>query len=67
MDAYYGSDTKNLTDNWGILESKRDEAFVKIIVGEAPLSDFDEVWLAYWETQGGKAITEEVNAWYAER
>lgn len=63
MDAYTGPNTENMNANWGNLTSKRDEIFSKIIAG-APISEFD-TWLQYWQSQGGDAITKEVNDWYA--
>ncbi len=42
------------------------EMFTKIIVGQVPVDGFDG-FVAQWLREGGQAVTDEVNAWYAGR
>jgi putative aldouronate transport system substrate-binding protein len=63
LDAFYGAPTESMTAYQSTLESLRDEAFTKIIMGSSPISAFD-TFVQNWKRQGGDAITKEVNAWY---
>ena len=45
----------------GESEEKEDEIFLKIIIGEAPLSAFD-TFVEEWKAEGGDEITAEVQA-----
>lgn len=62
MDAYYGTNTDTMNENWGNLMSKRDELFTAIIMGRDVDEGFEE-WTNFWSTMQGDTITEEVNAW----
>ena len=46
------------------LEKLRDETILGIIIGEKPLSAFDE-YAEQWKNLGGEQITQEVNEWWA--
>ena len=46
---------------WANLKKKEDEIFLKIIIGEAPLSAFD-TFVEEWKAEGGDEITAEVQA-----
>ncbi len=46
------------------LQKVVDEAIIGIIVGEKPLSAFDDM-VAQWKQQGGDQVTKEVNEWWA--
>jgi putative aldouronate transport system substrate-binding protein len=46
------------------LQKVIDEALIGIIVGEKPLSAFDDM-VAQWKQQGGEQVTKEVNEWWA--
>ncbi len=48
------------------LDKLLDETILGIIIGEKPLSAFDEM-IAQWQQLGGERITEEVNEWWASR
>lgn len=52
--------TKTMESRWTNLKKLEDETFLKIIMGSADLSAFDE-FIAKWKDQGGDKITEEVN------
>lgn len=48
------------------LLKEQDEAFTKIVLGAAPLSEFD-AFVERWYSEGGEEITREVNEWYDRR
>ncbi|MDQ6420943.1 extracellular solute-binding protein [Paenibacillus sp. LHD-117] len=52
--------TKTMESRWTNLKKLEDETFLKIIMGSAELSAFDE-FVAKWKDQGGDKVTEEVN------
>ncbi|KHF31042.1 hypothetical protein CM49_06447 [Paenibacillus sp. P1XP2] len=47
-----------------ILNRKRDEIFLKIIMNQVPIDEFDK-FVEEWKKLGGDDITKEVNEWYA--
>ncbi|GBG10247.1 sugar ABC transporter substrate-binding protein [Paenibacillus agaridevorans] len=53
--------TKTMESRWTNLKKLEDEIFLKIIMGSADLSAFDE-FVTKWKDQGGDKITEEVDA-----
>ncbi|MFD0715023.1 extracellular solute-binding protein [Paenibacillus sp. GCM10027626] len=62
---FYGAPTPTMVEKDSTLKKMELEVFSKIIMG-APLDTFDK-FVSDWGKLGGDAITEEVNAWYAER
>lgn len=46
------------------LAKMRDQAYINIIIGQQPLSDFD-VFVDQWKKGGGEQWTAEVNEWWA--
>lgn len=62
MNEFYGSYTPTMITSQGVLDTRRDEVFHRIITG-APIEEFDK-FVDEWYKMGGKMITEEVNAWY---
>lgn len=52
--------TKTMELKWNNLKKLEDETFLKIIMGNAPISDFDQ-FVEKWYDQGGEQITKEVN------
>lgn len=50
-------------DKQADLTKLRDETFVKIVMGKAPLDEFDR-FVQQWLDQGGAQITKETNEWY---
>ncbi|MDQ0089140.1 putative aldouronate transport system substrate-binding protein [Paenibacillus anaericanus] len=56
--VYYGT-TLSMNDNWANLEKLENETFLNIIVGDLPISAFDE-FVADWKRLGGDQITGEV-------
>lgn len=53
------SQTPSMETKWSNLQKLEDETFLKIIMGAAPLSDFD-TFVTNWKAQGGDEITKEV-------
>mgnify|MGYP001205384438 CR=1 FL=1 len=53
------SQTKTMESRWTNLQKMEDETFLKIIMGVAPLDDFDK-FVKDWKAQGGDKITDEV-------
>lgn len=52
--------TKTMQTKWSNLKKLEDESFLKIIMGSAPLEEFDK-FVEKWKQQGGDQITQEVN------
>lgn len=53
------SQTRTMESRWSNLKKMEDEIFLKIIMGAAPIDDFDK-FVDDWKRQGGDRITEEV-------
>lgn len=56
--VFYGN-TPTMRSKWDKLTKLESETFLSIIVGDAPISDFDD-FVAEWKSQGGDEITKEV-------
>ncbi|MCM3634417.1 extracellular solute-binding protein [Paenibacillus camelliae] len=54
------SQTKTMQTRWSNLKKLEDETFLKIIMGSAPIEEFD-TFVEKWYQQGGDQITQEVN------
>lgn len=54
------SQTETMEKKWANLKKKEDEVFLKIIIGEASLDDFD-TFVKEWKAEGGDEITAEVH------
>ena len=61
---FVGAATETMTYMMSTLDDLRDEAFVKIILGEEPVDAYD-TFVENWMAMGGEQITAEVNEWYA--
>ena len=46
------------------LNKLQDETILGIIIGDKPMSAFDE-FVSQWKSQGGDQVTQEVNEWWA--
>ena len=53
------SETPTMEKKWSNLKKKEDEVFLKIIIGEASLDEFD-TFVEEWKAEGGDEITTEV-------
>lgn len=61
-DLFTGPPTPTMKEKMSTLNSLQ-SVFTKIIVGAAPLDDFDR-YVREWKEKGGDDITQEVNEWY---
>ncbi|MCC3375248.1 extracellular solute-binding protein [Cohnella sp. REN36] len=64
QNKFYGAPTPTMVEKNAILLKKRDEVFIKIIMNQAPVDEFDK-FVSDWKKLGGDQITQEVNDWYA--
>ncbi|WP_304942238.1 extracellular solute-binding protein [Vallitalea guaymasensis] len=63
LNEFQSAPTKTMVDKNTYLEKLQSETFTKIIIGEKPISAFDE-FIDEWYKAGGEQITKEVNEWY---
>lgn len=62
---FQGAATPTMSQKMSSLKKMQDETFTKIIMGQSPLSAFDQ-FVEDWRKLGGDRITEEVNEWYSQ-
>lgn len=60
---FVGAPTQTMIHKKSSLDQMENEEFVKIIMGQVPVSDFDK-FVSNWNKMGGAQITKEVNDWY---
>ncbi|TLS53187.1 extracellular solute-binding protein [Paenibacillus antri] len=63
VNAFYGTPTETMAQVGATLQQLEMEVFTKIIMGAAPIDDFDK-FVADWGKLGGDKITQEVNDWH---
>ncbi|MFC5405932.1 extracellular solute-binding protein [Cohnella soli] len=63
FNEYYGAPTQTQADKGATLTKIQNETFLKIIMGKAPIDEFDK-FVEQWKKLGGDQITKEVNEWY---
>lgn len=61
-DKYYGASTDGMAEYNATLDKLALETFTKIILGSAPIDEFDS-YVENWYKLGGQQITDEVNEW----
>ncbi|NOU71224.1 extracellular solute-binding protein [Paenibacillus sp. LMG 31458] len=61
---YLGANTPTMVEKKSVLDKLQNESFTKIIMGAAPIEEFDK-FVGQWKKLGGDQITKEVNDWYA--
>ncbi|WP_397386279.1 extracellular solute-binding protein [Paenibacillus sp. VCA1] len=64
QNKFYGAPTPTMVEKREILNRKRDEIFLKIIMNQVSIDEFDK-FVEEWKKLGGDDITKEVNEWYA--
>ncbi|BBI32872.1 extracellular solute-binding protein [Cohnella abietis] len=64
FNEFYGSPGTNMMEKRPVLEAKMSEVFIKIIMNQVSIDEFDK-FVVEWKKLGGDAITAEVNEWYA--
>lgn len=62
--AFQALPTATMVERQVDLEKIRDETILGIIIGEKPMSAFDD-YVEQWKRLGGEQITQEVNEWWA--
>lgn len=62
-ESFVGAPTATMAEKKTTLDKLEKEVFVKIIMGSAPISDFDK-FVSDWNKLGGADMTKEVNEWY---
>ncbi|OZB92456.1 ABC transporter substrate-binding protein [Paenibacillus sp. XY044] len=63
QNKFYGAPTPTMADRQEILTKKRDEIFIKIMMNQVSVDEFDK-FVEEWKKLGGDEITKEVNEWY---
>ncbi len=63
-DAYFGPSTISMNQDWLPLMEGRDAAYKAIIAGEGVEKAFDN-YIRFFNENGGREITREVNDWFA--
>ncbi len=63
---YFGPPTPTMGEKNSTLDTLVKETFTKIIMGAAPIEEFDK-FVANWKQLGGDQITKEVNEWASSR
>jgi putative aldouronate transport system substrate-binding protein len=63
VEKFVGAPTKTMVERKSTLEKMEKEEFVKIIMGAAPIEEFDK-FVSDWKKLGGEEITKEVNEWH---
>lgn len=66
LNAFTGGATETMGEKKKLLEDLEVQTFTKIIMGAAPVDEFDK-FVEQWKSQGGQQITDEVNEWYASK
>lgn len=62
-EKFVGAPTKTMAEKKTTLEKMEKEMFIKIIMGAAPIDEFDK-FVSDWNKLGGADMTKEVNDWY---
>ncbi|MCD9020661.1 extracellular solute-binding protein [Cohnella silvisoli] len=63
---FFGAPTPTMGEKGSTLDTLLKETFTKIIMGAAPIDEFDK-FVENWKKLGGDQITKEVNDWAASR
>ena len=64
INAFQSLPTPAMIERNSDLNKLQDETILGIIIGDKPMSAFDE-FVGQWKSQGGDLITQEVNEWWA--
>ena len=63
-EKFVGAPTETMVEKKTTLEKMEKEVFIKIIMGAAPIDEFDK-FVTDWNNMGGEKMTQEVNDWYS--
>lgn len=64
VDGFAGAPGEAMTEKMSTLEKMRDEVFIKIVLGESGVEEFDK-YVSDFNNLGGTEIQQEVNDWKA--
>ena len=64
INAFQSLPTPTMIERNSDLNKLQDETILGIIIGDKPMSAFDE-FVSQWKSQGGDQVTQEVNEWWA--
>ena len=62
-EKFVGASTNTMAEKKAVMDMMEKEVFIKIIMGESPIEEFDK-FVDDWYKIGGEEITNEVNSWY---
>lgn len=62
-EEFVGAPTPTMVEKQASLKTMELEMFVRIIMGDASIDEFDK-FVENWNALGGAEMTEEVNEWY---
>jgi putative aldouronate transport system substrate-binding protein len=62
-EKFVGAPTKTMSEKKSTLDKMEKEVFIKIIMGESSINEFDK-FVENWNKLGGADMTKEVNEWY---
>ncbi len=62
-EQFFGAATDTMVEKKAAMDMMEKEVFIKIIIGEVPIDQFDK-FVRDWYKIGGEQITLEVNKWY---
>ena len=63
LNRFYGLATDTMKERKATLNKLSEETYVKMVMGETPISEFD-TYVDSWLKLGGNEMIEEVNEWY---
>lgn len=63
INGFYGTPTPTMVEKSSTLADMQLQTFTRIIMGDAPISEFDK-FVSDWYKAGGEQITKEINEWY---
>ena len=64
VDGFVGAPGEAMAEKMSTLEKMRDEVFIKIVLGESSVEEFDK-YVNDFNNLGGTEIQQEVNDWKA--
>lgn len=66
VNRYYAIPNQDMSLRKKVLDQMTEDIFVKIVMGEMPIEEFDR-YKAKWLELGGQEMIDEVNDWYKEK
>lgn len=66
LNKFYGIPTETMKERQATLNKLTEETYIKMVMGETPISEFEE-YVNTWLKLGGEEIIAEVNEWYTNK